>query len=195
MPGEYAVGWAKRGPSGVIGTNKPDAVETVKMMMEDVKGAVETGALNQQSAATDGQGQPGDIVALLQEKGVAFVSFADWQILEQIENEQGARRGQPRVKITDVEEMLRLIRTAKEGGYALIAQRSAAVVALFFCPRFEERVHLLGFVLAFVSALSIPCLTFACLFGGDLCRLCAGSARLVFFFPVRHRFGKRPRFF
>ena len=115
VPGEYAVGWAKRGPSGVIGTNKPDAVETVKMMMEDVKGAFETGALNQQSPATDGQGHPGDIVAHLQEKGVAFVSFADWQILEQIENERGAQRGQPRVKITDVEEMLRLIQTAKEG--------------------------------------------------------------------------------
>ena len=115
VPGEYAVGWAKRGPSGVIGTNKPDAVETVKMMMEDVKGAFETGALNQQSPATDGQGHPGDIVALLQEKGVAFVSFADWQILEQIENERGAQRGQPRVKITDVGEMLRLIQTAKEG--------------------------------------------------------------------------------
>ena len=115
VPGEYAVGWAKRGPSGVIGTNKPDAVETVKLMMEEVKGAVETGALNQQSAPTDGHGQPGDIVALLQEKGVAFVSFADWQILEQIENERGAQRGQPRVKITDVEEMLRLIQTAKEG--------------------------------------------------------------------------------
>ena len=41
VPGEYTVGWAKRGPTGVIGTNKPDAVETVKMMMEDVKNAAE----------------------------------------------------------------------------------------------------------------------------------------------------------
>ena len=114
VPGEYAVGWAKRGPTGVIGTNKPDAVETVKMMLEDVKRAVGTAAVNQQNAPSDGHARPDGIVALLRERGVAFVSFADWRILEQIENERGAQRGQPRVKITDVDEMLRLIQTAKE---------------------------------------------------------------------------------
>jgi hypothetical protein len=65
------------------------------------------------SQHTDGQARPGDIIALLQKRSVPFVSFADWQILEQIENERGAQRGQPRVKITDVDEMLRLIQTAK----------------------------------------------------------------------------------
>jgi len=125
VSGEYTVGWAKRGPTGVIGTNKPDAVETVKMMMEDVKsaaisagaalGAIGTAANGQQSPQPGGQnGRVDNIVAFLRERGAAFVSFADWQILEQIENERGVQRGQPRVKITDVEEMLRLIRTAKE---------------------------------------------------------------------------------
>ncbi len=127
VPGEYAVGWVKRGPTGVIGTNKPDAVETVKLMLEDVKcaaassterdaasGALGTAPANLQSPQLDGHGRPGDIISLLQEKGAAFVSFADWQILERIENERGALQGQPRVKITDVDEMLRLIQTAKE---------------------------------------------------------------------------------
>jgi ferredoxin--NADP+ reductase len=126
VPGEYTVGWAKRGPTGVIGTNKPDAVETVKTMLEDVKSAavslsesegtpraVVTTAANNLSQHTVGHARPGDIIALLQKRGVPFVSFADWQILEQIENERGAQRGQPRVKITDVDEMLRLIQTAK----------------------------------------------------------------------------------
>ena len=113
VPGEFAVGWAKRGPSGVIGTNKPDAVETVKLMMEDVKCAAGTAALDHHNPHSDGHDRRDDIVALLQAKGLAFVSFADWQILERIENERGAQRGQPRVKITDVDEMLRLIQTAK----------------------------------------------------------------------------------
>ena len=126
IPGEYTVGWAKRGPTGVIGTNKPDAVETVKTMLEDVKSAavslsesegtpraVKSTATNNLSQHPDGHARPGDIIALLQKRGVPFVSFADWQILEQIENERGAQRGQPRVKITDVDEMLRLIQTAK----------------------------------------------------------------------------------
>ena len=126
VPGEYTVGWAKRGPTGVIGTNKPDAVETVKMMMEDVKSAaITTGAATSAVAsAANGQQSPqpdahdarvNDIVALLRDRGADFVSFADWRILEQIENERGAQRGRPRVKVTDVEEMLRLIRTTQEG--------------------------------------------------------------------------------
>lgn len=115
VPGEYTVGWAKRGPTGVIGTNKPDAVETVRLMLEDVASnrflCAET---RQQNAQTGGHSRPRDIGPLLQEKGVVYVSFADWQILERIENERGALQGRPRVKITDVDEMLGLIQTAKE---------------------------------------------------------------------------------
>ncbi|MDE0311463.1 MAG: NADP oxidoreductase, partial [Caldilineaceae bacterium] len=119
VSGEYTVGWAKRGPTGVIGTNKPDAVETVRLMMEDVNNAAASRPGNAVAAGnsalhTDGRGRPGDIIPLLKQRGVDFVSFADWQILEQIENERGALRGQPRVKITDVDEMLRLIQSAKE---------------------------------------------------------------------------------
>ena len=121
VSGEYAVGWAKRGPTGVIGTNKPDAVETMKLMLEDLAPCAAGAAANGEEHAAarrnshgGGHARPDDIIPLLQERKVAFVSFADWQILEQIENERGAQRGQPRVKITEVEEMLRLIRSAKE---------------------------------------------------------------------------------
>lgn len=111
VPGEYTVGWAKRGPTGVIGTNKPDAVETVKRMVEDVvsEGAAAAGERERSHGAG-----PADIATLLQSKGVRYVSFADWQVLEQIENARGAELGRPRVKITDVDEMLRLIQSARE---------------------------------------------------------------------------------
>ena len=119
VPGEYTVGWAKRGPTGVIGTNKPDAVETVRLMMEDVEEAAvpvpgHLEEANRYGTHSDGHGGPGDIIPFLKNEGVNFVSFADWQILEQIENKRGEERGQPRVKITDVNEMLCLIRSAKE---------------------------------------------------------------------------------
>ncbi len=129
VPGEYTVGWAKRGPTGVIGTNKPDAAETVTLMLEDIVERASARERSDAACAADSamagapwarkplpngeQARPDAMVSLLQERGVEFVTFADWQILERIENERGAQRGQPRVKITDVEEMLRLIRAAK----------------------------------------------------------------------------------
>lgn len=105
VPGEYVVGWIKRGPTGVIGTNKPDAVETVQLMLEDV--ATVTPVATQKA-------RPDAIVSFLQERDVAFVTFADWQILEQIEEERGVQAGRPRVKITDSAEMMSLLRAAKK---------------------------------------------------------------------------------
>ncbi|GAB4435054.1 MAG: FAD-dependent oxidoreductase [Chloroflexi bacterium OHK40] len=102
VPGEYVVGWAKRGPSGVIGTNKPDAAATVAAMIEDVKNGVLTPA-------------PGDgaIEALLHERGVDYVSYADWRTLDSYEAEQGAAQGRPRVKVTRVPEMMEIIRRGR----------------------------------------------------------------------------------
>ena len=101
VPGEYVVGWAKRGPTGVIGTNKPDAVETVHLMLEDV-------ALL--APIPDAAANPKAIVALLQERGVDYFTFADWLKLEAIEDERGKAEGRPRVKFTSEAEMLAAVR-------------------------------------------------------------------------------------
>ncbi|PON11329.1 NADP oxidoreductase, partial [Candidatus Entotheonella serta] len=95
--GEYAAGWIKRGPSGVIGTNKPDALETVRCMLEDIpNGGVLTPDLSSPEAAEQ----------QLRERQPAYVSFADWLRLDAIEVEQGKPLGRPRVKFTRVEDML-----------------------------------------------------------------------------------------
>jgi ferredoxin--NADP+ reductase len=95
--GEYVVGWIKRGPSGVIGTNKPDAVESADLLLED-----------EGSGALNGPAEP-DRLAVTQrlaERGVRVVSWADWQRLDDLEKRHGAAQGRPRLKFTRVEEML-----------------------------------------------------------------------------------------
>jgi len=98
--GLYTAGWIKRGPSGVIGTNKPDAVETVNMMLEDLqKGNVFTPA---HPARADAE-------QFIQSQQPKFITFADWQKIDQIEVANGAKQGRPRVKLTTVEEMLKVV--------------------------------------------------------------------------------------
>ncbi len=97
----YVAGWIKRGPSGVIGTNKPDAIATVKSMIEDLPRL--EGPANEIGAGRD-------ISDLLRGKSVDFVSFADWQRIDQAEIERGKPQGRPRLKFTTVKEMLALLR-------------------------------------------------------------------------------------
>ena len=101
VPGEYVVGWAKRGPTGVIGTNKPDAVETVAAMLEDV---------NRLEPVSDEKATAQAIVALLQARGADYFTFEDWLKLEAIEDERGKAEGRPRVKITSEAAMLAAVR-------------------------------------------------------------------------------------
>ena len=97
VTGLYATGWIKRGPSGVIGTNKPDSVETVRSMLEDLaQGA------HWQPAQPDGQAA----AALVQARQPAFVSYADWRRLDALEVSNGQASGRPRLKFTAVDEML-----------------------------------------------------------------------------------------
>jgi ferredoxin/flavodoxin---NADP+ reductase len=100
LPGQYVVGWIKRGPSGIIGTNKPDSVETVERLLEDLN----TGTLGEPT-----QDDPQAIVRLLESRGVQIVTFADWQRIDQQEMAAGQTRGAPRVKFHRVEDMLRAI--------------------------------------------------------------------------------------
>jgi ferredoxin--NADP+ reductase len=103
VPGLFVAGWAKRGPTGIIGTNKPDAAETVQTLLA----AWRAGALPTPSA--------GDVVDLLAARGVRYVTYEDWKLLDQLETEAGSREGRPRVKFTDVEEMLLALAGATEG--------------------------------------------------------------------------------
>ena len=105
VAGSYVAGWIKRGPSGVIGTNKPDAVETVTCLLEDA----ERGVLPE---VTDPA--PGAIEALLRARGVEVVTWRDWQALDTHETSAGEPRKAPREKVTDIDEMLAIIRRARD---------------------------------------------------------------------------------
>jgi len=94
--GEYVAGWIKRGPSGVIGTNKPDAVATVQAMLED---ATAGRTWNPDGSSSDA------IVALLRSRRVHFTTFDDWCALDQYELREGERCGRPRVKLCSRDEM------------------------------------------------------------------------------------------
>jgi ferredoxin--NADP+ reductase len=85
----YTAGWIKRGPSGVIGTNKKDAVETVEQLLADAA----EGKLVR-------QGGGGSLESLLQEKGVDFVEYSGWQAIDAAERAAGEPHGRPRVKLT-----------------------------------------------------------------------------------------------
>ena len=98
--GEYAAGWIKRGPSGVIGTNKPDAAETVVAMLEDYHDGKLLNPPQPAAAAAE---------AFLQEKQPRYVTYADWQKIDATELSKGEADGRVRVKFTTVEEMLELI--------------------------------------------------------------------------------------
>jgi ferredoxin/flavodoxin---NADP+ reductase len=100
-PREYVVGWIKRGPTGVIGTNKKDAQQTVDAILADV--AARNGA-----AAGDSPQQPdaGAIERLLRERKPDLVPYEGWRQIDEHERSRGEPQGRPRVKLTSIEEML-----------------------------------------------------------------------------------------
>jgi ferredoxin--NADP+ reductase len=95
--GHYAAGWIKRGPSGVIGTNKKDAQETIAHLLEDAAG----GRLLEPENP-----EPSAVEDLLTERGARYVSFEDWQAIDAAEVGRGEPHGRPRVKFVRIEEML-----------------------------------------------------------------------------------------
>lgn len=94
--GAFVAGWIKRGPSGVIGTNKADAMETVATLLAD-QAAGELPA--------PAEPAPEAVDKLLQERGVRLFGRDDWLRLDRAELAAGAAQGRPRVKATTVEEM------------------------------------------------------------------------------------------
>jgi ferredoxin--NADP+ reductase len=97
LPGLYCVGWARRGPSGTIGTNRPDGFGVVEKIAEDL----DSGALGQEAK----QGRPG-FDALAAERKLEVVTFRDWKKIE-AEEEARARTGAPREKFVDVDDMIK----------------------------------------------------------------------------------------
>jgi ferredoxin/flavodoxin---NADP+ reductase len=96
-PGVYAAGWIKRGPTGVIGTNKKDATETVELLLEDAA----AGSLEPKPDATAVA-----VDALLAERGVPVVEYAGWTAIDGVERAAGEQSGRPRVKLCSWEELL-----------------------------------------------------------------------------------------
>jgi ferredoxin--NADP+ reductase len=103
VPGLYVAGWIKRGPQGVIGTNKQCAGDTVTQLLADA----EAGTL---PAVQD---DLTSIDELLAERGVRVTTWSDWQALDRAEQERGAQAGRPRAKICAVDEMLEILETAR----------------------------------------------------------------------------------
>lgn len=92
MPGLYAVGWARRGPSGTIGTNRPDGYAIVDMIAEDI------------GEGSGKRGRPA-LDDLTTQRGVDVVTFRDWKKIEDAEIAR-AREGSPREKFTSIEDMI-----------------------------------------------------------------------------------------
>lgn len=95
--GLYTAGWIKRGPSGVIGTNKPCAAETVTCMMEDLQAGEVLSPLHADAEAAD---------KLVHERQPHALSYADWLRLNELEIEKGRAAGRSRIKFTRVADML-----------------------------------------------------------------------------------------
>ncbi|MGE0383584.1 MAG: FAD-dependent oxidoreductase [Gammaproteobacteria bacterium] len=98
VPGLYTAGWIKRGPTGIIGTNRADAVETVESLLAD-RDRLTAGA------------RPGAqaLYPLLASRGVRTLNFADWSRIDAAEVALGKPRGKPREKFTRIAEMLAVL--------------------------------------------------------------------------------------
>jgi ferredoxin--NADP+ reductase len=99
LRGEYTVGWIKRGPTGVIGTNKKDAQETVDAIFEDLA----AGRLHEPPAP-----DPAELEQTLATRQPDLITYAGWSEIDRHERQRGEPHGRPRVKLTRIEEMLRV---------------------------------------------------------------------------------------
>ena len=96
VPGLYVTGWIKRGPSGVIGTNKRDAQETVECMLADADAGQTLG----------GRCDADEALAMVACRQPQYFTFEDWQRLDELERAAGTARDAPRIKVTSIDAML-----------------------------------------------------------------------------------------
>ena len=97
LPGVYAVGWIKRGPTGILGTNKRDAEETIACLAEDMR----EGRLRETPADARER-----IDALLAERAPGAVTADGWHAIDALERERGREAGRPRVKLATRDELI-----------------------------------------------------------------------------------------
>jgi ferredoxin--NADP+ reductase len=103
VPGLYCAGWIKRGPTGVIGTNKKDATETVEHLLEDAR----AGRLTPPTAEDT-------LDDLLASRGVEVVTYDGWERIDAVERASGERQGRPRVKLCTWDELLATARSSSQ---------------------------------------------------------------------------------
>ncbi|MFZ5897471.1 MAG: FAD-dependent oxidoreductase [Myxococcota bacterium] len=102
VPRCYVVGWIKRGPVGLLGTNKQDARETVDAMLADIPAAL----------AEHARRQTGSALTLLEHRGVRTLGYAEWQRIDASEKQRGAERGKIREKYASVAALLAALDSA-----------------------------------------------------------------------------------
>jgi ferredoxin/flavodoxin---NADP+ reductase len=93
IPGLYVTGWLKRGPTGIIGTNRADSVETVAAVLKDL----ESGAVSSKSGVRG---------LALAGSGLRITSYDEWSTIDLAERARGEAKGKPREKFTKICEML-----------------------------------------------------------------------------------------
>jgi ferredoxin/flavodoxin---NADP+ reductase len=93
----YCAGWIKRGPTGVIGTNKKDATETVAHLLEDVQAGRVVHKDESTAEAID---------ALIADRGIRAVVYSGWTSIDELERAAGEKLGRPRVKLRSWDELL-----------------------------------------------------------------------------------------
>jgi ferredoxin/flavodoxin---NADP+ reductase len=93
--GTYVAGWIKRGPTGVIGTNKSDAAQTVRSLLADAA-----------QLPPPPEPHPDVVTDLLGRRGVRYLRWDQWLLLDAHETAEGTRRGRPRLKVCSVDDML-----------------------------------------------------------------------------------------
>ena len=97
LPGVYCAGWIKRGPSGVIGTNKKCAAETVEVLLEDARAGRLPAARRAPGSSVD---------ELLAGRGCRVVSYEGWEAIDRAERARGEQEGRPRVKLVTWDDLL-----------------------------------------------------------------------------------------
>lgn len=97
MPGQYVTGWIKRGPTGIIGTNRVCATETADSVLADLR----AGLLPARPAD-----DRCDVVEMLGRRGVDIVTFDGWKLIDECERGRGEGAGRPRVKLVELAQLV-----------------------------------------------------------------------------------------